>query len=197
MVVAFSRYRLAFLQVLGIGFLAFHLPCAAAAGKKAPPQRAGQIQASFIYNFTKLTTWPTNAFKCPSDPIRIAVLGAGADDLVQYLEAEVQDRTIDGRRLVVSKIRPAGLQRHYHVLVVGRVSRNRMIRIADAVADRPVLTVGRTKQFADHGGIIRLVGTNQEVPRFEINREASRRANLVFSSRLLVLARRTSGEEKP
>jgi hypothetical protein len=56
------------------------------------------------------------------------------------------------------------------------------------VEGRPVLTVGESPEFIQHGGIVNFFLDGKRV-RFEINPTAATRVNLRISSRLLQLAR--------
>ena len=62
------------------------------------------------------------------------------------------------------------------------------MKLVQMVRGLPILTVGETPGFAEHGGVIRFVLEDNRV-RFEVNVEAAHQADLTISSRLLTLAR--------
>ncbi len=59
----------------------------------------------------------------------------------------------------------------------------------------PVLTVGETQEFVKQGGMIALCLEGKKV-RVDINLDASGRAGLKISSRLLWLARKVTGSAR-
>lgn len=153
-----------------------------------------KIKAGFIYNFAKLTEWPTNAFRSDSAPIQIGVVGA--DLLAKYLEEEVKGRSINGRTLTVVRYKPSLLVTNCHVLFIDAAATDHAEQIPAAVRNSPILTIGESEKFLLGGGIIRLVRKNSAL-RFEIERKAARTARLKFSSKLLALALSNTEENKP
>jgi hypothetical protein len=59
--------------------------------------------------------------------------------------------------------------------------------VLDRVARQPTLTVGDSPRFVEQGGIIQLIRADNRL-QFNISLEASERAGLRLSSRLLELA---------
>jgi uncharacterized protein DUF4154 len=143
------------------------------------------VKAAFLYNFTKFVDWPSSAFPDPSN-LRICVLGE--DPFGKSLRS-VAGEQVGGHKLIVMQTdsisRPAGCQ----VLFISHSERERLPQILAAVKDAPVLTVGDTNGFADHGVIINFVLEGSKV-RFEINTESADRAGIRISSKLLQLAKR-------
>jgi hypothetical protein len=56
------------------------------------------------------------------------------------------------------------------------------------IKNMPILTIGETPGFANHGGIINFIVVDDKI-RFEINVEAAKQAEISISSRLLALAK--------
>jgi hypothetical protein len=141
------------------------------------------LKAAFLYNFAKFAEWPSDA--PPADPLMICVVGdSGTADA---LDDTVKGRTIDGRKVIVS--RPAlDNARSCHVLYLGGFDGKRAQQIVDDMKNAPVLTVGDREQFAQGGGIAGLF-VEQGRMRFAINVEAAQRCRVRVSSRLLSLAK--------
>jgi hypothetical protein len=74
-----------------------------------------------------------------------------------------------------------------HLIFVSASEQKRVSSVLGAFNGTPALTVSDIDQFADHGGVIGLVGDGPSV-RFVINRAAATRARLQVSSKLLSLA---------
>ena len=143
------------------------------------------VKAAFLYNFTKFVDWPSSAFPDPNS-LRICVLGE--DPFGKSLRS-VAGEQVGGHKLIVTQTdaisKPAGCQ----VLFISHSEREKLPQILAAVKDAPVLTVGDTNGFADHGVIINFVLEGSKV-RFEINTESADRAGIKISSKLLQLAKR-------
>jgi hypothetical protein len=144
-----------------------------------------RVKAGFLYNFVKLTQWPTNAFAAADSPIVIGVLGK--DPFDSYLDDAVRDKQVGGRPIVVQRLKSLADAKHCQLCFVSTSERSRLASILAALAGQPVLTVSDLDGFAERGGIIRLLTEGDSV-RFAINTTAAERAGLVLSSKLLRLA---------
>jgi YfiR/HmsC-like len=141
------------------------------------------LKAAFLYNFAKFAEWPADA--APAEPLTICVLADAA--IANALDETVKGRTIDARKVVVSRVKPDGL-RACHVLYLTGLDGKRAQQIIEELQNTPVLTVSDGEQFAQNGGIAGLF-VEQGRMRFAINLEAAQRARLRISSRLLSLAK--------
>jgi hypothetical protein len=143
------------------------------------------VKAAFLYNFAKFVDWPPAAFPDPNN-LKICVLG---DDPFGKSLRSVAGEQVGNHKLTVmqtdSLSRPAGCQ----ILFISRSERDKLPQILAAIKDAPVLTVGDTNGFADHGVIINFVLEGSKV-RFEINTESADRAGIKISSKLLQLAKK-------
>jgi uncharacterized protein DUF4154 len=147
------------------------------------------IKAGFIFNFAKFVEWPQATFAQPDSPIVIGILGT--DPFGALIDQIVQDKKIGGRGFVVKRLKwGSDLKdlRECKILFVGASERAHIDELVQIVRGLPILTVGETPGFAEHGGVIRLVLEDNRV-RFEVNVDAAHQAGLTISSRLLTLAR--------
>ena len=147
------------------------------------------IKAGFIFNFAKFVDWPPTTFAQPDSPIVIGILGT--DPFGAIIDQIVQDKKIGGRGFVVKRLKwGTDLKdlKECKILFVGASERVHIDELVQIVKGLPILTVGETPGFAEHGGVIRLVLEDNRV-RFEVNVDAARQAGLTISSRLLTLAR--------
>ena len=147
------------------------------------------IKAGFIFNFAKFVDWPPTTFAQPDSPIVIGILGT--DPFGAIIDQIVQDKKIGGRGFVVKRMKwGTDLKdlKECKILFVGASERVHIDELVQIVKGLPILTVGETPGFAEHGGVIRLVLEDNRV-RFEVNVDAARQAGLTISSRLLTLAR--------
>jgi hypothetical protein len=147
------------------------------------------IKAGFIYNFAQLVQWPSTAFSQADSPIVIGILGT--DPFGTTIDRVVENKKLDGRNLVVKRLRwGKDLKdlRECNILFVSSSEKEHIPDLVNMLKWLPILTIGETPGFATRGGIINLTLEDNKV-RFEVNIEAAKQANLNISSRLLALAR--------
>jgi hypothetical protein len=169
----------------------------AVACRPAPPAAPGQapepsvpeykIKAGFLYNFVKLTAWPSNAFAAADAPLVVGVLGQ--DPFGPFLDEAMAGKSLHGHPLVVRRFARVGDAFPCHLLFVGRSESEQVPAVLAQLDGRSVLTVGETMGFARAGGMIGLVRRG-EVVRFRVNAGAVARCGLKLSSKLLQLAER-------
>lgn len=143
---------------------------------------AAKVQAAFLYNFTKLVTWPTNAFTNSNAPIVIGVLGK--DTLGEELD-HLKGLKTAGRHIEVARYTSVKEINNCHVLFVSDSERRRLDLIFDALRSQPILTVGETRGFANRG----MIELDRKGDNFDlhINLQAAVDARLKLSSRLIRL----------
>jgi hypothetical protein len=180
---AFLRRRTAFL-LLAACLLA--LPGAARAEVAVSEY---DVKAAFLYNFTKFVDWPPSAFASEHSPLKICVVGE--DPFGKTLRSLMEDE-VAGRRLILVHLDSLNSPAACQVLFVSRSERDRLPQILAAVRGAPVLTVGDTPGFLDHGGMINFILERSKV-RFDINQEAAERSGIRISSKLLALAKHVKG----
>jgi hypothetical protein len=144
-----------------------------------------QVKAAFVYKFATYIHWPTE-----TDAARPFVIGViGTDPFGPALNDVVSAQRVRGRAVVIRKLNRPEDALHYDVLFISSSERGSLRQILAALGSAPVLTVSDLDQFAEQGGMIGLVTTEDNLVRFEINRAALDRAGLKAPSQLLRLAR--------
>lgn len=152
-------------------------PTAAAQEVQVPEYR---VKAAFLFNFTKLVDWPTNAFATPHTPLTIGVLGK--DPFGKTLDDVVADRKVNGRSIQIMRFNSVDDAKTCQILFICESERRKVNSVIEALRDRPILTVADIKGFHSQG-MIELVTTNDTI-NLRINLEAASRAKLQLSSRL-------------
>jgi YfiR/HmsC-like len=193
-VVGYQRTVNLMLRRIGILIIALSVSLSWAPGALAQDRDSSNsseylIKAGFIFNFAKFVDWPPTTFAQPDSPIVIGILGT--DPFGAIIDQIVQDKKIGGRGFVVKRLKwGTDLKdlKECKILFVGASERVHIDELVQIVKGLPILTVGETPGFAEHGGVIRLVLEDNRV-RFEVNVDAARQAGLTISSRLLTLAR--------
>lgn len=153
-----------------------------------PPLTAEQVQAGFIYNFTRYTEWPEEALEVPDrDHFHICVSGKSA--VARQLELYVQNKMAGGRPIQIRRLNDGANVAGCEILYVHNVPNETEDRLLAAIAGKSILTIGSVPGYLRGAGMITFVLEDNRV-RFDINLRAAERVNLRFDSRILAVARR-------
>jgi hypothetical protein len=152
-----------------------------------------QVKAAYLFNFLKFVEWPEEAFPDPLAPIVIGI--AGDDPFGSALPQVVMGKTVQGRDLVIRKYRAGEDLRSTHILFISASEKKRVPQIVVSLRGSSVLTVADFNEFLGEGGMIQLYSENNRI-RFAIDVDATGRAKLKISSKLLSLARVVGGSGK-
>ena len=152
-----------------------------------------QVKAAYLFNFLKFVEWPEDAFPDPLAPIVIGI--SGDDPFGNALPQVIIGKTVQGRDLVIHKYHSGEDMRGAHILFIGPSEKKRLPQILSSLRGSSVLTVADTEGFLEAGGMIQFLSENNRV-RFAINVDATSRAKLKMSSKLLSLAKVVGGNGK-
>ena len=141
-----------------------------------------QVKAAFLYNFAKFVQWPSK-----DGPSHIVIGIVGDDPLGDVLDQIVRGKTVDGRELVVRRLRPDDDPRLCQILFVSSSEARRTPDLLMRLQASGVLTVGEAPHFLREGGVIRFYVEDSRV-RFEISLQGAAHAGIRISSQLLSLA---------
>jgi TonB family protein len=171
---------------IALAVLLFQVPML---GQQNPTE--DQVKAAYLLNFAKLAEWPKHALPDGPSPLVICVNG-GDPAFLDVLKAVVTGKII-GAHFVVVKSASSMEDRSSCQIIFFRVSERKHAQAAvDGLAQAGVLFVGEDDSFLRQGGMINLVRDHGNI-RFEVNAEALDRAEIHFSSKILGLAKASSG----
>ena len=142
------------------------------------------VKAAYLYNFAKYVEWPPGTFASADAPLLICIVGDNpfGDALSALSGKMIENHPVEMRRLsVTTDLNPC------HIVFVSRAEQGRFKTLLAKLARQPILTVSDISDFAQAGGMIGLIETDQRI-RFDINLTATRQARLKLSSQLLKLA---------
>lgn len=167
---------------------------AAAASLFCVPAGAQQVteqdvEAAFLYNFTRFVEWPAELPSAP-EPFRVCIVAGPT--MTAAVQRTMQGESVNGRAIATPSPTSAQEARRCQILFVGRAEMDRAASLLAAVRTLPVLTVSDGDRFIARGGVIQFVRDGGRV-RFDVNVEAARRTGLSISSRLLQVARNVQG----
>lgn len=181
-----SKYRLELLPTVNKLWLWGLLLAGPLAVASSPQQAAQQIKAQFVYNFANYVEWPDSAFESADSSMKICLYGNV--DFARYLTAF--EGVIIGRRqlaiLISSNI--ADIKNGCHILFVGDDQKLNLPTFWQDINYVYVLSVSEREGFADRGGIINILRTQDRV-QFDVNISNAINNGLFLDSDLLSLAR--------
>lgn len=161
------------------------------AGRGEPVDSAVEyrIKAAYLYNFTKFIDWPPSAFAAPGAPFVIGVVDP-VGDAALVIEKSLRGKTAPGgREIEVRRFTGIGeATADCHQLFITRAAGVDPRQAGEVLGSEPVLVVGETEGFAERGGVIGFVVSNDGV-RCDVNLAGAQRAGVKLSGRLASVAR--------
>ncbi len=159
-----------------------------------PVSKEYQLKAAFIYNFTKFVDWPAQRSGSKDLPFTIGVFGK--NPFGDELNKLAQGRSVNGRPMIIKNITSTNEAVSVDLLFVSSGQEELLGKLLVAIQGAGVLTIGESKAFADHGGIINFV-TEADKIRFEINLDEAERGGLKLRAQLLNLAKNVRRKSEP
>lgn len=150
-----------------------------------------QVKAAFLCKFATYVRWPPAAGIEPAAPFVIGVLGR--DPFGPALGDVARNQSVQGRGIRIRMLSRREEALQCDLVFVSASERPDLAQLFALLRGAPVLTVGDMDQFAERGGMIGLVTTEDNHVRFDINNAAIERAGLKASSQLLQLGRIVEG----
>ena len=170
------------LFVLAVLFLGFG-PSLSVSHAAGPSEY--EVKAVLISKFALFIEWPEDTFGGPKAPFVIAVVGP--DPFRGALEAAVEGKSVNGRRVVVRHFADAESITPCQILFVGPSDHHDLPQVLDR-AGKGTLTVADFDEFTAEGGMFRFFRDGTKIG-FEVNLRAVQRSRLKISAKLLKLAK--------
>ncbi len=164
------------------------LICILLAGGIGLPARAEdqarlvRFKAVFIYKFFDYVEWPESE---SAGAFKIGILGESL--LEEPLREISEKRSAGGRKIAIEVYRNIEALGKCHVLFISSAHSKEIEEVLQRLGDRSVLTISDAVGVADRGVGINFVMVKGKL-KFEINRQALKRAGLRASAQLLKLA---------
>ncbi|WBY01717.1 YfiR family protein [Ramlibacter tataouinensis] len=168
------------------------LPAVSAWSQGPGSARESAVKAAFLYKFAGFVEWPAGTFRRADEPLVVGVLGNEA--IAADLEQIAAGRNVDGRAVVVRRLRPGEAAGPLHVLLIG-AGPDQQVREQAAAMAGPVLVVTEQPQGLVPGGVLNLVTERGRV-RFAASLPAAETRGLRLSARLLAVAQNVEGRSR-
>ena len=145
--------------------------------------REEAIKAGIVYNLTKFTIWPDSNIKL--NQFNLCVFGNQQADGFDALSGKL----VMDKPLVVER-NPKDAEIHNcQVAYIKKTSQKNIRNILNKCKSLPILTVGESLNFINHGGMIGMVAHENHIG-FEANIKNINNAGIHIGAQLLKLARR-------
>jgi hypothetical protein len=148
--------------------------------------REYQVKAAMICNVMQFVEWPVGTFDSDSSPVVVTVVGD--NPFGSSLDQIAASKKIGGRSIVVKYAADAQKIEKSQVVFIPDSENANINRILEKAGGKGTLTIGEGDNFPWAGGIMRFYTEDGKL-RFEINLEATEKAELKLSSKLLKLAK--------
>jgi len=150
-----------------------------------PTAEEYHVKGAYLLNFAKFVDWPAQAFKGPTDPICICLMGA--NPFGPALDKAAHATTVANRQVTVREVSDGQQAAQCQIVFLSGSERKRAKKLIEAVQGANVLTVGESEGFVASGGVIGFKVEGDKV-RIEIGTAAAEHAGLHISAKLLSLA---------
>ena len=159
---------------------------------RAQPAEAPEydVKAAFLLNFIRFTDWPGSAFASPTAPLVVGVVGK--DPFGPTLEKTFSGKAMNGRSIVVKRLTADQDLKQCHLLFVSTSEKRRERDLLDKLKGAPILTVGESDDFLDHGGAVQLLLKDKSV-RFSVNLHPAKTTRLRLSASVIRIATSVRG----
>ncbi|MCP4117500.1 MAG: YfiR family protein [Desulfobacteraceae bacterium] len=146
-----------------------------------------EVKAVFLERFTRFIEWPgMNPVEKPLQKFVIGVIGK--NPFGGFLEQIYSEKKIKDRKVEIRYIKKATESLSCHLLFISASQRRDLVQLLSFTEDKPILTVGDSKGFAEKGVLINFY-MDKRMLRFAINEAAVRKSGLIMDYRLLQFAK--------
>lgn len=150
----------------------------------------GDLKAAFVYNFAKFVEWPAPPEAPGAASFLFHLCLTGSEDALLAALPRLEGKPVHGREIRVRSVQPrAEALKGCHILVIGESEAGRAAELARLATAQGALSVSTLDQFVELGGAIGLVTVDNRI-QFEINLEATQKANLKLAAQFVKLARK-------
>jgi hypothetical protein len=145
-----------------------------------------EVKTAFLLNFGRFVDWPAAALSKTPEQFNICLLGPSG--LGEEFALKLETEKVKDRKVKITQIPPASIESNCQILYIGTGSSELISNALEHFKTSPTLTVGDAPDFVSRGGIIQFVVEENHL-RFEVNMNATQRAGLTISSKLLRVAK--------
>lgn len=161
------------------------IACALLAAQQSHSSVEYEMKATAVFNLAQFVDWPPSAFSDAESPFVIGVLGQ--NPFGKGLDRAVAGESVQKRRLAVKYGETLDALGPVHMLYISRSEARKLPEILRSLKRKSTLTVSDIDRFAQNGGMVNLVTTEDRV-RMLVNPTQIEAASLRVSAKLLRIA---------
>lgn len=150
------------------------------------PVSEATVKAAFLFKFAGYIEWPASYFATTEAPLVIGV--SSSDEVAAALEELLPGRKVNGRTIVMKRLRDGEVPQAVHIVFLGRATRNPRSEIR-AAQQQGALAVTEVERGLELGSAINFVPVDDRIG-FEVSLESADRSGLRISARMLGVARK-------
>ena len=143
-----------------------------------------QVQAAYILNFIKFSTWPASAFTNDQQDIILGILG---EDFFGTTLDAIDGKFIMNRHLQVIRLKRNDNPQGCHLLYISSSENRHLKQILTGIHGKPILTISDMDNFASDGGMIQIKKISGKIQLF-VNINALASSGLQLRANLLKIA---------
>jgi hypothetical protein len=143
-----------------------------------------KVKAAYIFKFFNFFEWNNSDSTIPKQPFRVGVYG----DSAIYSALESLSKVSGGKGIIPKKINPGDSLEGLHLLFLSKSNGDSLQKVFQESQSQNILTVGEETSFCLKGGAVNFIIDNEKV-KFEINRQAVKKAGIQVSARILKAAK--------
>ncbi|HWI57858.1 MAG TPA: YfiR family protein, partial [Bacillota bacterium] len=164
------------------GLLLWLLLAGSLHAQNGPGLQEHEVQALYLYNFTKYIEWPAEAFATSDTPFTIGVFSKGP--LLEDLTKVVAGKRVGSRALTVRLLKKREDLAQCHLVFIGAAEEANWTAWQSAAQGRALLTVGESDAFLSRGGVISFLRKEKRLGVC-VNLEAAHQIRITISAKLL------------
>jgi hypothetical protein len=147
--------------------------------------REAKVKAAFVVNFSRFINWPDDSFASGDSPLLICTVGV---DAIQDAFAGVEAKKVRGRSIALKRLQSLSEARDQcHIVYMGSLGGDQCKAYLEENKQLPVVSISGEEGFANDGGTIQFIKTEDRLS-FKINNSEARKRHLSINASLLNLA---------
>ena len=161
--------------------------CFICIGMSSSQTSENTLKAVYLEKFSLFVTWPKESLMDnKNEPFIVVVYGD--NEMYEVLKYVYLTQKIGNKNVLVKKAESYNQINEAHIVYIGDVSENELMRLVELSSNKNILTVASSRGYANKGVHINFFNQNNKL-RFEINESAILKSPLKISFYLMSSAR--------
>lgn len=147
-----------------------------------------QLKALYLLNFPLLTEWPSNSSVNDKNKLFVITI-VGENPFKGKLRntIRIKNKKLKNKSIIVKQVNDIKDISKPNIIFISSSKKYEISKIIDYLKEKPILTIGDTKSYANKGVMINMFITKSTI-KFNINLKEAKASEIYISSRLLASA---------